>query len=240
MRFKERRLASSTISCPESTCRQTRKQFDRSLFILISKDLFSCNSSSKPRSMEKSHQSTSASSSKIQTPEEKQLPPTPGNDDALGPLNICRLQRSSTYRQAPPSDPSTLASPSLVSVDYVEDNAKDDDGVDEVWHVGHSTTDRSFVKYIVLVLLGFTIVLFSIVQIVRNPADNNTTYFTMMMTTFAVFAPNPTFGAPRVQGSLRGRDTHPLMRKKKKLGKNSVRRPVNSTASPPSPFALAS
>lgn len=64
------------------------------------------------------------------------------------------------------------------------------------------TTEKSFVKYLVQVLMGATIIIFSMVQIFRDTGDGKEIYFSLLSGTLGVFWPHPQIGT-----SSRGQDT---------------------------------
>jgi len=66
---------------------------------------------------------------------------------------------------------------------------------DDQWHACCSKTEVTFVKFMVQVSLGFSVILFSMVQIMRG-VENDTIYFTLISAVFGVFIPHPTMTAP--------------------------------------------
>ena len=62
---------------------------------------------------------------------------------------------------------------------------------DGEWDTCCSKTDKTFVKFIVQVCLGCSVILFSMIQIIRG-ADNESLYFSLISGTFGVFVPHPT------------------------------------------------
>lgn len=78
---------------------------------------------------------------------------------------------------------------------------------DEIeWHTCCSNTEKTFVKYIVQVVLGFTVILFSMIQIMRNTGENNSIYFSLISGTFGIFTPQPSIAS----GTLRRRNSASL------------------------------
>jgi len=70
------------------------------------------------------------------------------------------------------------------------------------------TTEKSFVKYLVQVIMGATIIIFSMVQIWRDTGDGKEIYFSLLSGTLGVFWPHPQigtnttrFGVPKSTGS---------------------------------------
>jgi len=63
------------------------------------------------------------------------------------------------------------------------------------WQACCSKTDVTFIKFMVQVTLGFSVIIFSMIQIIRG-VDNDTIYFTMISTVFGVFVPHPSMKVP--------------------------------------------
>lgn len=57
------------------------------------------------------------------------------------------------------------------------------------------TTEKSFVKYLVQVIMGATIIIFSMVQIWRDTGEGKEIYFSLLSGTLGVFWPHPQIGA---------------------------------------------
>jgi len=68
------------------------------------------------------------------------------------------------------------------------------------WHTCCSgTTEKSFVKYMVQVVLALVLIIFSMIQIARGTQNMNV-YYSLISMTIGIFFPNPKFDqAPKAQ-----------------------------------------
>jgi hypothetical protein len=60
------------------------------------------------------------------------------------------------------------------------------------WKVCCSNSSKSFIKYIVMVVMSIIILLFSITMIIRNPEQDNSIYFSLISSILALYVPAPT------------------------------------------------
>ena len=77
------------------------------------------------------------------------------------------------------------------------------------WKLCCSNSSKSFVKFLVQVLLGFTIILFSMVQIFRG-VEGQSIYFSLISGTLGIFFPHPTLGEDNALTSALDSPSRPI------------------------------
>ena len=63
--------------------------------------------------------------------------------------------------------------------------------LEESWQMCCSKSDRHFIKYVVQVAMGASVIIFSMIQIATGNQENNEIYFSLLSGTMAYFLPSP-------------------------------------------------
>jgi len=66
----------------------------------------------------------------------------------------------------------------------------DDDNKE--WRLCCSHSSKSFIKYIVMVIISIIVLLFSIFMIIDNPEKDNSIYFSLISSILSLYVPAPT------------------------------------------------
>ena len=75
----------------------------------------------------------------------------------------------------------------------VEVNNDDDVHEDDVqWQICCSHSSKSFIKYVVTVIMSIIVLVFSIYMIASNPENDNSIYFSLMSSIIGMYMPQPT------------------------------------------------
>ncbi len=75
----------------------------------------------------------------------------------------------------------------------VEVNNDDDVHEDDVqWRICCSHSSKSFIKYVVTVIMSIIVLVFSIYMIATNPENDNSIYFSLMSSIIGMYMPQPT------------------------------------------------
>ena len=62
------------------------------------------------------------------------------------------------------------------------------------WQMCCSQTDSAFFKYLIQIIVGMVVILFSMIQIfLAEPDDDTSIYFSLISTIVGVFLPSPKF-----------------------------------------------
>ena len=60
------------------------------------------------------------------------------------------------------------------------------------WQICCSKSSKSFIKYMVTVVMSIIVLCFSIFMIASNPENDNSIYFSLLSSTLVLFVPAPT------------------------------------------------
>jgi NADH:ubiquinone oxidoreductase subunit 2 (subunit N) len=71
----------------------------------------------------------------------------------------------------------------------VEDDVHEDD---VQWRICCSHSSKSFIKYVVTVIMSIIVLVFSIYMIATNPENDNSIYFSLLSTIIGMYMPQPT------------------------------------------------
>ena len=71
----------------------------------------------------------------------------------------------------------------------VETESQEDD---VQWQICCSHSSKSFIKYVVTVLMSIIVLVFSIYMIATNPENDNSIYFSLMASIIGMYMPAPT------------------------------------------------
>lgn len=61
----------------------------------------------------------------------------------------------------------------------------------EEWTTCCSHSSKSFIKYIITVIMSVIILIFSIIMIIKNPEANNNIYFSLISSILGLYVPTP-------------------------------------------------
>jgi len=70
----------------------------------------------------------------------------------------------------------------------VEDDVHEDD---VQWRICCSHSSKSFIKYVVTVIMSIIVLVFSIYMIATNPENDNSIYFSLMSSILTLYIPAP-------------------------------------------------
>ena len=70
----------------------------------------------------------------------------------------------------------------------VEDDIHEDD---VQWRICCSHSSKSFIKYVVTVIMSIIVLVFSIYMIATNPENDNSIYFSLMSSILTLYVPAP-------------------------------------------------
>ena len=65
-------------------------------------------------------------------------------------------------------------------------------GDDEEWKICCSNSSKSFIKYIITVIMSIIVLAFSIFMIASNPENDNSIYFSLLSSILVLYIPPPT------------------------------------------------
>ena len=63
---------------------------------------------------------------------------------------------------------------------------------DVEWKICCSHSSKSFIKYVVTVIMSIIVLVFSIYMIATNPESDNSIYFSLVSTIIGMYMPQPT------------------------------------------------
>ena len=80
-------------------------------------------------------------------------------------------------------------------MDNIRVEVNNDDNVHEddvQWRICCSHSSKSFIKYVVTVIMSIIVLVFSIYMIATNPENDNSIYFSLMSSIIGMYMPQPT------------------------------------------------
>jgi len=76
------------------------------------------------------------------------------------------------------------------------------ENVDEQWHICCSNSSSNFIRYFVTFTICFSIMVFSMIQIIHMPEKDNSIYFSLISSILALYMDSPKLEQSKIQKNV--------------------------------------